>query len=216
MPSRRRRRGFVLPLVLIFLLVGGALISVTLDLATQSQNSAMNMTTTQELYNAAQSGLEWGKAKLLEHREDLDWDTPKNCDVSDLSTLYATYDDFTTPHPNVWGSTDTDALNSKFANEKIKVNVEILDCNYTVTSGTPSAADNLPPVMPPQPGEGGGGKGGRESYTDGTTVIMDSYRDTSGSSGGSPSHFYVVRATATNQEKPSRHKTLETMVKVRR
>lgn len=214
----RQRRAFVLPLVLIFLLVGGALISVTLDLATQSQNSSMNMATTQELYNAAQSGIEWAKVELLEHREDLDWTPSEEYSpvTKDISVLYATYDDedpTTATNPLVWDNAAALDLNERYESSNIHVSVEILNCNYSVVDGTtPSAADKLPPVLSPT----STGSGGSHNFTNGTTVIMDPYRVTSSGGGGSTGHYFVIRATATDTGNSNRTKTLETMVEVKR
>lgn len=212
------RRGFVLPLVLIFLLVGGALISVSLDLATNSQNQTMNMVTSQELYNAAQSGIEWAKAQLLEHREDLDWTVTEDYSPvsNNLSTLYATYDDdgnAGTPNPRVWDDTVSEDLNARYLDAHIQVSVEILNCHYSVAYGTtPSAADKLPPLIPPSSPGSSPGQTPSMNFTNGTTVIMDPYRVTSSGGGGSTGHSFVIRATARDLTTPNRSKTLETMV----
>lgn len=205
----KQRRAFVLPMILVFLFVGGALIAVTFDITNNSHEQSMQMITTGTLYNAAQSGLEWGKSQLLEHKEHLDRGTPRTfiAGVSDLSALHATY----TPLGGT--STRVDEVLSGTAVKSLSINgitvrVRILDCNYTV-SGTPSVSDELPPLRPSANDTGGTAGGSSPGFLNGTTAIMDPYRVTSSGSWGYPRHFYVIRSTATHEE---RTKTIETMV----
>lgn len=208
----KRRPAFVLPLVLVFLLIAGTLISVSLDMATKSRNQAMRMVTTQELYNAAQSGLEWGKTKLLEHSDELDSQPAKDYMVgnSNLSSLYATYTPTGNSSTRVDGMSSSDAPWSMTLNG-IAVEIEILDCNYTVNGGTPSGNDGLPPLMPSSTGSGSSG-GGNPSFTNGTTVIMDPNRAITSGSGDFQKHYFLIRSTAKETDNPERTKTLETMV----
>lgn len=208
----KQRRAFVLPLVLIFLLVGGALIAASLDIATNSQNQAMQMVTTGTLYNAAQSGLEWGKSQLLKHKENLDQSSSPGytVGVSSLSDLYATYT------PSGGSSKRVDEVLSGSSPKSLPINgipvsIIILDCNYSVF-GTPSATDDLPPLMPSTTtGSGGTGSTGATGFTDGTTVIMDPTRVVTSGGGGYTQHYYVIRSTATDDDS-GRKKSIEALV----
>lgn len=204
----KRRRAFILPLVLIFLLVGGALIAVSFDIADNSHQQAMQIVTSQELYNAAQSGIEWGKSQLLKHRDSLDQTTPKEYRANghDISDLNATYTSGMFSY-RVWDEKQN-GKEEILSVSGVKVQVSILDCNYTVT-GTPSQADALPPLMPPSTGSSGTGSGNNSGFINGTTAIMDPYRVTSSGNGGYARHYYVIRSRATHND---RTKTIETMV----
>lgn len=90
------RRAIALPLVLVVLLVGGALVTAALYMTENYYSSARQMVTGTRLYNAAVSGIEIGKAWIYEnvksgkipHWEDKDGDGILSSDDRPDSAAY--------------------------------------------------------------------------------------------------------------------------------
>lgn len=215
----KRRSGMVLILVLIVMLVGGALVYVATDMAGNAHNSAMNMITEDRLYNAAQSGLEWGKAILWIYRDHLEEDQISG--VNSLEDLYSRKDDGS---EGTVGSISNYALANQtkypdgainlppkpvFFQPAIQVDVEILDCNYDLALGV--KPDGFPPMIPFGAYDTSG-EGGSVSLV-GFSNVMDPNRNISfGSGGRTGTHAFVIRSTSRAQDGTGRTKSVETMV----
>lgn len=190
----RRSSGMVLILVLIVLLIGGAFVYVAFDIANNSHTSSMNMVTEDRLYNAAQSGLEFGKARLWEYfkADDLNMDS-MGTPVS-LASL------------NAEDSSNTDLPTSDVPQPGggITLEVIIVSCNYDAPA---SYIEGLPPVW-----DGGQGAGvGSSSLSGvGSSGFIDPNRNLQGN-GAEGSSGFVIRSRATFAE-DNRKAEIETMV----
>lgn len=192
----RKRRGFALGIVLIVMILLIALSAVIMDLTTNYAATSRSVVEREELFNAAQSGIEWGKAWLLENRQDMILD--KLSAVDELSDLKARIDDGSVdgdPHPD-YPNPDPD----------ITVDVGIYYCNYVIATGVDPVAVDLPPVYE-QYGASGSGSGGSGI---GTSGFIDPNRNLLGF--GETGSVFVVRSEATFENKSTE---LETMVVVK-
>lgn len=206
---RKGKRGFALVSVLVIVLVLTFLSAIIMDLTLNAHNTTMETIQDKKLYNAAQSGVEWGLGMLLANRDDLDDDvktgisgitfSPTNS--AHLDAIRATINsgtilDNTQPDPSMFGT-------------GITVRVDILDCNYEPSS-------NFDPLLPPVrlATTGTGGEGGTiSSLPGGTSAIIDPSHALGFGGGGVETLAFVVRSRATMSGSV---KTIETMIEIQR
>jgi len=189
----RRRKGFALGLVLIVMIVLIAMSAIIMDLTTNYTSSSQSVIDNEKLMNAAQSGLESGKAWLLEHRSELDFEQREN--VDDLSDIRARYDN---------SGTMTYYTNYIYSDPEITVNVDIYYCNYVPSGSVDPVSEDLPPVYEKflASGSGGGGTGV------GTSGFIDPNRNLLGL-GDEGDEVFVIRSKASAEGKSTE---IESMV----
>jgi len=201
------KKGFALVSVLVILLVLTFMSAIIMDLTLNSHNTTMNVIEDKKLYNAAQSGVEYGIALLVAHRDDLDDEvktgisgiTFSPANAAHLNAVRATINDGT-----ILDNTQPDTA---LFGTGITVRVDILDCNYEPSS-------NYDPFLPPvrlATIEGGGGSA-PSGIPSGTSVIIDPSH-VLGLGGGAQELAFVIRSRAIMNGKP---KTIETMVTILR
>lgn len=193
----RRRSGMTLVLVLLVMLIGGFFVYVAFDMAGNAHNSSMNMVTEDRLYNAAQSGLEWGKAILVDHYEDDDLNKSKMV----LPSTDPGWEDLRVQDDS-GNVIDTQGVPEP--DSGINIEVSILSCNYDPPT---DYIDGLPPVW-----NGGEGSGvGSSSLSGvGSSGFIDPNRNLLGN-GADGSVAFVVRSRATFAD-DNRSMEVETMV----
>jgi hypothetical protein len=205
--NKDRRGGFAVISVLVILLILTFLSAIIMDLALNAHSTTMEMIENKKLYNAAQSGAEWGVAMLVANRDDLDDDVkdgisgisfsptnPVHINAIRATVNGGTYLDSTQPASSMFGT-------------GITVEVDILDCNYEPPTNYHSL---LPPVKLPDTGGGGGTPGGLSQI--GSSGYLDPNRNISFGSGGGTMRYFVVRSKA--QVSGGREVAVETMVVV--
>ena len=199
------KKGFALVSVLVILLVLTFMSAIIMDLTLNSHNTTMNVIEDKKLYNAAQSGVEYGIALLVAHRDDLDDEvktgisgiTFSPANAAHLNAVRATINDGT-----ILDNTQPDTA---LFGTGITVRVDILDCNYEPSS-------NYDPFLPPVRLATTGGGGAASSLPGGTSAIIDpSHALVFG--GGPQTLAFVVRSRATMSGKT---KTIETMIEIQR
>lgn len=190
----RQKSAMALPLTLVVLLFGTVLVATAFYIVQNMYSTSRQVVTHSQLYNAAQSGLERGRADLWENRESLG--TDEIIFDGDIESLYVKIVDSNGNPVGVMGPLELDV------EPDIRVKIEFFDTNYDVGSYTFS------PEMPPQhPGGTGLGEGSEWEMT-GTSAIMDPARYLP-LGGGSGAHRYVIRSRATSR---GRAVALEAMV----
>lgn len=132
----RRREAFVLPLVLVIILALSALAAVMMEIATDRFSIYSMASERDRLYNAAQTGIEWGKAKLWESRAFIDGE--QKVYKGSLRDLAVTK----TSGEEIAFSREVQTQSSG-----VTVEVTILDCNYELDE-LASYAEDLPPIFP--------------------------------------------------------------------
>jgi len=198
------RKGMALPLTLVILLFGSALVATAFYVVQNMYSTSGHSVTRTELYNAAQSGIEKGRALLAENFESLDV-VEKGYDGT-LDSIRVTQSgtnlDSTLQNVNVPDLQD------------VSLTVDILDCNYyldgvTYTSLGSEQIASLPPSWP-----GGHGEGTSESeeIPEGTSVIIDPSRFLN--FGGEGERRYVLRSRAAEDD-GEQSATIEVMVVVK-
>jgi len=178
----KKRKGFSLALVLIIMLVVIFLSAVIMDLTTNYFNTSQATIEHQKLYNAAQSGLEEGKAWLLQNKDSID-----STKISPVNSI----DDITLHSADI-------AMDGS-----ISVEMKVFSCNYDPSGVSPSSMD-LPPVYEAYYPSG---SGNIDSGV-GTSTYIDPNRDLLGLAGGGHPVF-VVRSRAELEGKSTE---IETMV----
>jgi hypothetical protein len=198
------RKGMALPLTLVILLFGSALVATAFYVVQNMYSTSGHSVTRTELYNAAQSGIEKGRALFAENFESLDV-VEKGYDGT-LDSIRVTQSgtnlDSTLQNVNVPDLQD------------VSLTVDILDCNYyldgvTYTSLGSEQIASLPPSWP-----GGHGEGTSESeeIPEGTSVIIDPSRFLN--FGGEGERRYVLRSRAAEDD-GEQSATIEVMVVVK-
>ena len=208
--NKDRKGGFAVISVLVILLILTFLSAIIMDLALNAHSTTMEMIENKKLYNAAQSGAEWGIAMLVANRDDLDDDVkdgisgisfsptnPVHINAIRATVNGGTYLDSTQPASSMFGT-------------GITVEVDILDCNYEPPTNYHSL---LPPVKLPASSGGEGGGGGPSGIPPGTSAIIDPSRVLGLGGGGTQTLAFVVRSTASMAGKST---TVETMVEIQR
>lgn len=132
----RRREAFVLPLVLVIILALSTLAAVMMEIATDRFSIYSMASERDRLYNAAQTGIEWGKAKLWESRAFIDGE--QKVYKGSLRDLAVTK----TSGEEIAFSREVQTQSSG-----VTVEVTILDCNYELDE-LASYAEDLPPIFP--------------------------------------------------------------------
>jgi len=126
-----------------------------------------------KLYNAAQSGLEWGKTWLLENRADLKTEIVTASSLEDLKAKKQNGDSY----PN-FISPDS----------RIAMNVQIYTCNYTPSTGY---VEGFPPIFLGS-GSGSGTGGSQIGYSN----FIDPNRNITFGGGGGTGFLIVSEATS--------------------
>lgn len=180
----RKRSGFSLALVLIIMVFIIGISAVIMDMTTNYVSSSQSTIDHQKLYNAAQSGVEWGKALLWVNSDDLDL-TLKTYNSSSAD-LFAVL------------SGDTEPLHEKGAKpvfDDIDIDVFILDCNYIPPS---SFVNDIPPVVLPVTYDPALGSGA--VFQVGYSNIMDPNRNiTMTAAPGTTKYFFIIRSFASSK-----------------
>ena len=192
-----RRRGFALGLVLIVMIVLIGLSAVIMDITTNYAGTSRSVVEREELFNAAQSGVEWGKAWLVENREanNLDLDVANDGNqVNNLDEIKATLKDGT-----IYGD-------YSYSHSDIDVNLAIYKCNYVPSGTIDPVEDDFPPVY----GLYGASGSGSGNSGIGTSGFIDPNRNLLGF--GETGSVFVIRSEATFENKSTE---IETMVVVR-
>ena len=208
MTGKPCKGGFAVISVLVIMLILTFLSAIIMDLALNAHSTTMETIENKKLFNAAQSGAEWGIAMLVANRTDLDDDVktgisgitfspsnPVHINAIRATINGGTYLDSTQPATSMFGT-------------GISVRVDILDCNYDPPTNYHSL---LPPVKLPDTGGGGGGTPGNLSQI-GSSGYLDPNRNISFGSGGGTKRYFVVRSKA--QVSGGREVAVETMVVV--
>jgi hypothetical protein len=182
--ARRKKLGMALGLVLLLVLVGVSFVGVALYVVTNMFFTSQSVTAKARLYNAAQSGIEWGLQQLWVHSADLNVD-PVSYD-GNLDSIRVMLSDDVTPLGSGSAPPQIDP--------GIVVSVLFLDCNYNLNGHSPSANTDLPPQQ--KAGLGTGTGTGTPSIPVGTSAIVDPNRFMVPGGGGG-SHRYVIRSVAT-------------------
>ncbi len=193
-----KREGMALPLVILLVLIGFVFVGVGAYVVKNLFWSSQGVVIEAKLYNAAQSGIEWGMALIWENKDNIE---------ADLITSADSLDDLRARMDNLGPGVGTDYLDDEKAlpetDGNIKLSVVVLDCNYSLAPG--AAVSNLPPRVLAGTGSGGTGT---PTIPPGTSVIIDpSHFLPLG--GGITSHSFVIRSRATGY---GRNTELESMV----
>ena len=196
---RRKRRGMALPLVILLVIVGFVFVGVGAYVVRNLFWSSQGVVIESKLYNAAQSGIEWGMALIWTHKDQIESDRITSADnLDDIRVRIDDYTPGTTTGPLLAAGQTPPEVDSR-----ITVTVSFLDTNYELAAGA-SAAGFPPRVFT---GTGSGGAGG-PLIPPGTSVIIDpSHFLPLG--GGVTSHHFVIRSRA---EGYGRSREIETMV----
>jgi len=211
--NRRRlneRRAMALPLTLVILLFGSVLVATAFYIVQNMYSTSRHSVTHTELYNAAQTGVEMAKTVLWESGEleegPIPYDAGGGLDQIRAKEVGATY-----PLDEAY---NLRPISDEYIETPgVKVNVDILDCNYTPT-GTLEDEDReiLPPLWV-------GGEGtipdAEIGPPEGTSVIIDPSRLFNLGGGGVGQRRYVIRSTARHDDS-GMEVTIEAMVVVKK
>ncbi len=194
-----KRLGMALPLVILLVLVGFVFVGVGAYVVRNLFWSSQGVVIESKLYNAAQSGIEWGMAQIWSHKDQIESDRILSADsIDDIRIRIDDYQPGKTT-----GIYLAEGESPPAVDPRITVTVHLLDCNYELASG--ATASGFPPRV--FTGTGTGGSGG-PLIPPGTSVIIDpSHFLPLG--GGVTSHHFVIRSRA---EGYGRSRELETMV----
>lgn len=179
----RKRKGFALAMVLIVMIFIIGISAVIMDMTTNYVGSSQSTIDHQKLYNAAQSGIEWGKAILFQNADDLFSD--QLIFNNTLESILSRVED---------GTTDGDIIDTTSppsSDPNISLSVVILDCNYDPNGFT---SEILPPVVLTTPvDDGSSGETGQVGFSN----ILDPNRNIAmGSVNDFIYHSYVIRSVA--------------------
>ncbi len=186
-------RGMALPLVILLVLVGFVFVGVGAYVVKNLFWSSQATVVQAKLYNAAQSGVQWGMGLLLENADQLETDILLFDGNPNLDSIRAR---------TKAGAILDEMMAPPVVDSSISVTVDILDCNYDLNGHSRLAT--LPPIVH----ESGGTGSGVSGIPEGTSAIIDPSRVIPMSGGGGP-HRFVIRATAS---KGSRNFQVEAMV----
>ncbi len=198
----RKQKGFALGMVLILMVVIIGISAVIMDMTTNYVGSSQATIDHQKLYDAAQSGIEWGKIRLYEEREDL---------YVGLQTYNGDLDDIRAKiQPDLVASNiDSIPDTSIYDSQNLELTVDILDCNYKMGLGQTYNSD-LPIIRLPYDASEDGG--GTIDVPRGYSMIIDPNRVmTFSGSVGLKYHPFVIRSTASTKD-GSKSFELESMV----
>lgn len=200
----KQRRGMALPLVILLVIVGFVFVGVGAYVVQNLFWSSQGVVIESKLYNAAQSGIEWGMAQIWENKDNIEADIISSADSLDgTNGIWVRKDNL--------GAGVATSENMKIGygillpetGSGITLSVKLYDCNYSLAPNVTIA--NLPPRVLAGTGSGGTGT---PAIPPGTSVIIDpSHFLPLG--GGVTSHSFVIRSRATGF---GRSTELESMV----
>ncbi len=190
-----KKKGFALPLVLTIMLALSTLALVMMELATDRFFIYSIASEREQLYNAAQSGIEWGKAQLWESRNSLN--SEQKSYTGELSSLAAT---------KASGDVLVFNLGVPISSSDMTVEVTILDCNYNPDSAVYSR--DLPPVRVIS-----GDISTSSSTPDGTSAVTSPDELTFLSSSLEGEHAFLIRSKAIGKDE--KELMVESMVAIR-
>lgn len=201
---RRSRKGFALISVLVITLLLTFLSAIIMDITLNSHSTSMEMIQDRKLYNAAQSGLEYGISLLRGSISGLASGT-----ISLTGSISSESNVLSQLRPAVTnGSGESPPWTiTSFAPAVSTVIVDVLDCDYS-TGGT-DFYSFLPPVRASGSSGGGGGSIGGLSQI-GSSGYLDPNRNITFGGGGGTLRYFVVRSRATAPD--GRSLSVETMV----
>lgn len=180
----QKRSGFSLALVLVIMVFIIGISAVIMDMTTNYVSSSQSTIDHQKLYNAAQSGIEWGKGWLLDNKGELNVGTVS--DVTNLDQLKAK-------------KTDGTSYITYISPDDIDVDVEIYACNYT----SDAYIDGAPPILE-SVGVSESGSSTRYGYSN----YLDPNRNNTGIN-NDIGYAFVITSAAEYEDKDFK---LETMV----
>lgn len=201
--SQIKRKGLALPMTLVILLFGTVLIATAFYIVQNMYSTSRHSVTHTELYNVAQSGIEQGKSLIAKEYANLDVDE-RNYDGT-LDSIRAQLSG---------AALDMSIQSVTLADPPdVTLEVDILDCNYTLPTGMSFATltDDQRNELPPQ-WEGGSGSGGTFDFFEGTSMIMDPGRLIP--MGGGGQRRYVIRSKAKAPD-GNQSVTIEVVVRVK-
>jgi hypothetical protein len=201
-PTVKRRRGMALPLVILLVIVGFVFVGVGAYVVRNLFWSSQGVVIESKLYNAAQSGIEWGMGQIWKNKDNIEADLITIPSGHDVTFLQVRQDNTA----EGFGEDMYLALDDLPETESgITLTVRLLDCNYSLAPGV--TVSDLPPRVLAGTGSGGTGT---PTIPPGTSVIIDpSHFLPLG--GGVTSHSFVIRSRATGF---GRSTELESMVVV--
>jgi len=194
--------GMALPLVILLVLVGFVFVGVGAYVVKNLFWSSQGVVIESKLYNAAQSGIEWGMRVLKEANDNNTLKVDSRSLTNNLLDIAALS---TSNDPLAYEQTV-----SGLADNNITVKVSILNCDYTFSPPLSSALQSL---VPPQAMGSAGTGGGGSTSGEGTSAIIDPNKSPSFGGGGVTEHSFVIRSRA---EAWNRSKEIETMVVIAR
>jgi len=219
-----KKKGFALPLVLVVLLVGALLVSLTFEIVGNLFSSSRYVVEDVEMYNAASDGVEQGKAWILNAREEDGrlprWEatdpggelvsgdlTGTGEDVYDV-LLVRKLNSSTLPG---WNYPDgSQVAHGIYSQGHVQVRVRIFDMGYTVGSGVD---EEYVPGFPPRLVYDAGEVEGMSARMGPTYATSNRGEGTTGSGFESVElGYYLIRSTATFEDN---EKTVEEAVILR-
>jgi uncharacterized membrane protein (DUF485 family) len=200
---RRKRRGMALPLVILLVIVGFVFVGVGAYVVRNLFWSSQGVVIESKLYNAAQSGIEWGMEQIWANKDQIESDTITSVDA--IEDLRVRLDDLSSGTAN--GAIVASGGYAYPGDTNVSVSVLLLDCNYTLKAG--ASVSKLPPKVPNVSASGGTGT---STIPPGTSVIIDPSRFLP-LGGGVTEHAFVIRSTATGW---GRSTELESMVVIKK
>jgi len=203
------RKGMALPLTLVILLFGSALVATAFYVVQNMYSTSGHSVTRAELYNTAQSGIERGRALLAENLEDLDVSLKEYESGKDPLDLVRVT-------KNSGGEFLDKDLNDGVSipnTPNVTLTVHILDCNFNYDEMSTNLDEDEIALFPPSwPRGHGEGTSESEGITPGTSVIIDPSRLFG--FGGEAETRYVIRSTA-EKNNGDQSATIEVMVVVK-
>lgn len=169
-----RQKGIAISWLLLLLLLGTIMVAYAFTMVGNYFAGSDKASMQAKLYNAAQSGLEWGKTWLLENRADLNTDIVNAGSLSDLIARKKNGESYPT-----FGSPDP----------RISMNVKIYKCNY-IPSGN-VYVEGFPPIFLGS-GSGSGTGGSQIGYSN----FIDPNRNITFGGGGGTAFLIVSEAAS--------------------
>lgn len=207
-----RRRGIALPLALITLLVGGALIGAAFFVVTNLFFTSKGITDQERLYSAAMDGLERGKLWIRETgtREGRlpRWDAPNAQGILESGDLAGSYN-ILLVMPVSGDAVTFDTPQVHYSSSGMNVNVRIYDMDYSPGGGLDSG---YLPGFPPSMSEVETGIRSESQTSSYAGSNRGEGTAGAGAGGAAQYGFYLIRSTA---EFDGKSKTVEQAVIVR-
>ncbi len=197
MMYRSRSRAFALPLVLIVLLVGGALVYVTYEVVLNLFSSSRNVVEKVELYNAALDGVERAKT-WIRTTTDSDgrlprWSAGDSSGELQLSEVVGSGDQYYEALLVRDIAGNTSVIDYSF--EGIQVQVDIYDMGYSAEPGI-DFREGFPPRLIYQ-----ASSGQMSEHMSSTYVGSNRGEGSTGAAGGVTLGYYLIRSVASFEGK---------------